>query len=99
MDKDIYETPDGVKLRWLGRDLSHLIRMCAERYKQLLENPDFKHQEFMETGGFPLLLVYKSMLESLVLSECESHATINIQECLSYATRIEEIYRKRWGMK
>lgn len=69
--------------------------MVGSNYKQLLENPDFKHEEFLLTGGFQMLGVYKMMLDS-----CKNTgSTIDIDTHMDYHNRIQDIYNKRWEIK
>lgn len=98
MNKDVYEVPSGAKINALVRELSCDVRITANRYRRLLENPAFLHAEFMEAGGFIHLETYKTILNALKYLGTASQVTINIEECYSYATKIEETYNKRWGL-
>jgi len=82
-------------LRWMHQDIGCILRMVGSNYKQLLENPDFKHEEFLLTGGFQMLAVYKMLLDS-----CKNTGSdIDIDTHLGYYFEIEDIYKKRWEIK
>lgn len=98
MDKDIWQTPDKVKLKFTVQRILSSVRICSNRYKTLLENPDFTYAEFLDIGGFPLLMVYEGMLDSLVSAESPELIDFDMDECYSYVRRIEEIYNIRWGI-
>ncbi len=79
-------------LRWMHQDIGCIIRMISKNYVELLKNPDFKHEEFVLTGGFQVLGIYKMLLDSCKNTGCD----LDIDLHMSYHNRIQDIYNKRW---